>query len=621
MIVDLVSQMKTANLMTSLLQGRLDRCSPYPFAPCEEKPMPDRSLYGLETSTPEAQGVESAWLNGYFCALRDCKSIHVHSVAVLRHGKLIAEGSFKPYTAAFPHMQFSLSKSIVGMAVGMAVGEGLLSVNDHLVDFFADDRTLLHNSKIAAVTIKNLLQMTAGVKYNEVFSVTDRDWVRGYLSSECAFEPGTDFYYNSMNTYMLSAVLHQVTGESLVDYLMPRLFEPMRIPRPRWEMCPMGVEKGGWGIYLRTIDMAKLGQLYLQGGRWGTKQLVPAGWVYDSTHDMVTPDRQSRDSGYGYQLWKFPVSDAFQYSGVYGQHVIILPRLDAVVAMTGGSQTFVTDEASTITEKYFADHADGFHGEPLKPNIHALRRLKDITEHLYSVQETMPPQPPKEAHPWMIRNQQQTLAPQPVPEEAASLDGSHFQMEVGTGTLLPLAMQIVTNHFPPAVREVSFAFTPGMCHIHLCCGEEISILDAGLLNEPYRGSVTFDGETYPVGCSARLTSDEDGRPVLKLFISFLQTPFMRTIKFIFYDHAQKVVARFDEQPSIEDSIAVAFDMMDDADGPQNLFGDAANQKRMNQQLSRISLPKMHGVCTDGKRMDTENAVPETKPVQSSEESD
>ncbi|MGI6283921.1 serine hydrolase domain-containing protein [Caproicibacterium lactatifermentans] len=595
MIVDLVSQMKTMNLMLSILQGNPERCMPYPFEPYREKPLPDRSLYGLETSTPEAQGVESAWLNGFFTALRDCQSIHVHSVAVMRHGKLIAEASFKPYTAAFPHMQFSAAKSVVGMAVGMAVSENRLSVTDKLVDFFPDERSFFHNSHVSNVTIQNLLQMTAGVKYNELFSVMDRDWVRGYLSSECIFEPGSEFYYNSMNTYMLSAVLHRMTGISLVDYLMPRLFTPMRIPRPRWETCPMGIEKGGWGLYLRSVDMAKLGQLYLQQGLWhtakGDRQLVPEQWVRDSIEKTVRTDGASRDDRYGYQLWSFPVGHSYQYSGLFGQHVFILPHLDAVVAMTSGSQTFVTDEASTITEKYFAKDAEGFHDEPLPNNLHALRKLEDTLAHLYAVQQTIPPQPKKPIWP--------PFQPAPqlrrtVPPLALSLEGKSYRLESGYGTIMPQTLKAFINNYPPTIEAFSFRFTPGMCHIGIRSGGEDTVLTAGLENEPFRSEMTVNGETYPVGCSVYLTTDEDDRPVLKLYAAFLQTPFTRVIKFVFYHDLQQLLVRFDEQPSIEESCEMMFGLMSGAGASQKHFAMTAAQEKMRPRLKQLSMPKMHG---------------------------
>ncbi|MCH3972675.1 MAG: beta-lactamase family protein [Oscillospiraceae bacterium] len=606
MIVDFVAQMKTMNLMMSILQGNPERCMPYPFVPYTEKPLADRSLYGLPTSTPEVQGVESAWLNGYFTALRECTSLHLHSIAVLRHGHLIAEGSFKPYTAAFPHMQFSAAKSVVGMAVGMAVNEGLLSVDDKLMRFFPDDRSLFSGQRLADVTIRNLLQMTAGVKYNELFSVTDRDWVRGYLSSDCAFEPGTDFYYNSMNTYMLSAVLHRLTGISLVDYLMPRLFAPMRIPRPRWETCPMGIEKGGWGLYLRSIDMAKLGQLYLQKGLWhtekGDRQLVPQQWVEDSTHNMVSTNGTSRDEGYGYQLWSLPMKDAYQYSGLFGQHVFILPHLDAVVAMTGGSQTFVADEATTITEKYFAEGAEGFHDEPLPNNLHALRKLKDMLTHLYAQKETMPPQPAKKP---FARFQPPAQPPQTVPQKALPLDGTRYQLHSGYGTIMPQTLKVCVNNFPPTIRAVSFNFTPGMCHIGMLCGKEKVTLTAGLENEPFRSELTFNGETYPVGCSARLTADEDDRPVLKLFIAFLSTPFTRIMKFVFCDDLQNLLVRFDEQPSIKESNEMLLGLMNGGSGSeQQKRMEVAAQEKMRPRLKELSLPKMHGIRLHAKEEPT-----------------
>ncbi len=605
-IVDLVSQMKTVNLLLNFIQGNLNRCSPYPFVPWTQPVLPDTSLYGLPVSTPEGQGVESAWLNGFFCKLRDCKTIHVHSVAVLRHGHLIAAGSFKPYTAAYPHMLFSLSKSVTGMAVGMAVGEGRLKITDKLVDFFPEQSALFRNANLASVTIEHLLNMTAGVKYNEVFSVTDRDWVHGFLSSECAFRPGTDFYYNSMNSYMLAAVLRKLTGESLVDYLMPRLFGPLRIPRPRWETCPMGIEKGGWGLYLRTVDMAKLGQLYLQKGRWvckdGPRQLVPAQWVYDSTHNWVPTNKQDRDDGYGYQLWNFPVPGAYQFNGVFGQYVVVLPHLDAVVAVTSGSQNFVSDDGSAIIAEYFAEGAAGFHDEPLAPNLHALRKLKDTTAHLYSLPEMAPPPPqqrkPLDFLPWRRRPEPPALPP--LPPEADELEGLRFVLADNEfGALMPLILGAFTNNTPPVLRAVSFSFSPGMCHLTFEDSKGgVTQLNAGLGPEceACRADLVICEEAYPTGAWAKLTHDEDDRPVLKLFLFYLQTPCVRLLKFIFYKDCTRMLLRFDELPDVSESTDMFFQLVSGGGSNtlQKLFADVIAQRKLRGRIDSITMPVVHG---------------------------
>lgn len=604
MIVDIVSQMKTVNLLVNFLQGDLSRCFSYPFKPWEEPTLPDTSLYGLPTSTPESQGVESAWLNGFFTKLREDADIRVHSIAVLRHGVLIAEGSFKPYTAAFPHMMFSLSKSVVAMAVGIAAAEGKLQLSDRLVDFFPEKAGLFRSQTLSKVTLQQLLQMTAGVKYNEVFSVTDRDWVHGFLSSECAFEPGTDFYYNSMNSYMLAAVLRSVTGEGLVDYLMPRLFEPLRIPRPRWETCPMGIEKGGWGLYLRTVDMAKLGQLYLQRGRWetedGPRQLLPASWVNDSTRRMV-PTHEKTNPGYGYGLWSFPVPGAYQFNGVFGQYVVVLPHLDAVVAVTSGSQNFVSDDTASIIAEYFAPDAAGFHDAPLPQNLRALRNLKGTTSHLYALPGMAQP---AKAKGFFERFGKGPEVP-PLPRQADALEGHVYAFsENPYGTLMPLILRALTHNDPPPLSGVGLSFSPGMCQLTFrdAAGGE-TVLNAGLDADACRSDLVLNGEHYPVSAWAHLTSDEDDRPVLKLSLCFLQTPCVRQMKFIFYRGESRVLVRFTEFPDVGKATEMLFHLVSGGGGTlQKMFSDAVRQQKLRGRLDAITRPIARGAEKEDESM-------------------
>ena len=286
-MMDLRSQMKVVDLLLKLFRGDLQHINPYPFVPQKHKNIPNADSGGLMRSIPEHEGIPSAHLQRFFEELDACPSIHVHSAMVLRHGKIVAEGSWKPYSGSYPHMMFSLSKSVVSMAVGFAVQEGLLTLDDKAAGYFPDKNVLFRSPRINNITVRHLLNMTSGLKFNEVHSVVEKDWVRAILQSDCSFEPRTEFSYNSLNTYLLSAILCKKTGMGLVEYLTPRLFGPLGIHNVSWDVCPMGIEKGGWGLWLRTVDMAKLGQFYLQRGRWMVdgkeKQLLPEDWVIEST--------------------------------------------------------------------------------------------------------------------------------------------------------------------------------------------------------------------------------------------------------------------------------------------------------------------------------------------------
>ena len=548
-MMDLRSQMKVVDLLLKLFRGDLQHINPYPFVPQKHKNIPNADSGGLMRSIPEHEGIPSAHLQHFFEELDACPSIHVHSAMVLRHGKIVAEGSWKPYSGSYPHMMFSLSKSVVSMAVGFAVQEGLLTLDDKAAGYFPDKNVLFRSPRINNITVRHLLNMTSGLKFNEVHSVVEKDWVRAILQSDCSFEPGTEFSYNSLNTYLLSAILCKKTGMGLVEYLTPRLFGPLGIHNVSWDVCPMGIEKGGWGLWLRTVDMAKLGQFYLQRGLWMVdgeeKQLLPEDWVIESTK-MDTPTREGDYSkGYGYQIWSFGAKGAYQFNGMLGQYVIVLQERDMVIAMTGGSPSLFADETCLIVEKYFGDAAKGLSDDPLPNDIRALRSLRNALGNLYAIRETAPK--PKRlstwARVWRRVFPEKQIVPT-VPPGLRKLNGRQYQLESSSAALMPLILQGTTNNFGANISKISMEFSPGECRLIVEDGAETNLIVAGMDGTPRKGCVTLNGEIYAVGSTARLTTDEDDRPVLKVFICFTETPSVRIMKFILYS-PERMLIRFD----------------------------------------------------------------------------
>lgn len=597
-MLDLLSQMKIVDLMLKFLRGDLRRITPYPFEPQKKRNSPRPGIVDLPRSTPENEGIPSAHIQRFFEDLDQCTDIRIHSVMLLRHGKVIAEGSFQPYSASYPHMMFSLSKSVTGMAVGMLVRDGLLSLNEKIVDIFSDKGVLLRSPKVNNITVLHLLNMTSGIKFNEVGSMVEKDWVKAYLSSDCSFEPGTEFSYNSMNSYLLSAIVCKKTGTGLKEYLTPRLFEPLGIQNVTWETCPMKIEKGGWGLYLHIADMTKLGQLYLQGGRWTvngeTKQLIPEEWVKESTK-IQTPTRDSDHAdGYGYQIWNFAANGAYQYNGVFGQYVIILPERDMVIAITSGSQNLFSDCSSDIVEQYFGDNAPPFSDQPLPNDIKALRALKNTTEHLYVIDEAIPKPPQTGGLNHFLGRILKREKPEELPPLAQELNRRRYRFQPGYGTLMPLILQGVTNNFSGGITEAVFSFEPGVCKITFLDGENENVITAGLDGVPRIGSVSFNGDAYAVGATARLTPDEDGRPVLKLFLSFIETPCIRVMKFIFY--GEKLLIRFDELPSVDAASKMLFTLVGgNGNTMEKMLIDTISQQRLADRMDSIVLPRAKGV--------------------------
>ncbi|MGZ5135800.1 MAG: serine hydrolase domain-containing protein, partial [Flavitalea sp.] len=236
----------------------------------------------LPRSTPEAQGVSSAGIIDFLDAVS--KSNHeFHSFMMLRHGKVIAEGWWNPYRADIKHTMYSVSKSFTATAVGFAVAEKKLSVDDKVISFFPSDLPDSVSPNLAELKIKDLLSMSVGHAKEPSEINTQQNWIRGFLKEPITYQPGTRFLYNSIATYMLSAIVQKVTGEKIIDYLKPRLFDPLDLKEIDWETDPMGINVGGWGLRLKTEDMAKFGQLFLQKGVWEGKEILPASWIDEAS--------------------------------------------------------------------------------------------------------------------------------------------------------------------------------------------------------------------------------------------------------------------------------------------------------------------------------------------------
>jgi CubicO group peptidase (beta-lactamase class C family) len=297
------------------------------------------STHPLPESTPAAQGVDPAAITTFVNAL-EANQLEVHSFILLRHGHRIAQGWWHPYQANLPHMLFSLSKSFTATAVGLAVHEGLLTVDDRVVDFFPAALPATVSENLAAMRVRHLLTMTTGHAedtLNRTTRATDQNWVKKFLALPVEHEPGAPFVYNSGATYMLSAIVQTLTGQPLVKYLRPRLFDPLGIEHAVWESCPLGINTGGWGLSITTDAIARFGQLYLQQGAWQGQQLIPAAWVAAATA-YQTPnsgDNPEWAQGYGYQFWRCR-HNAYRGDGAFGQYCVVLPDQDAVLAMTSG---------------------------------------------------------------------------------------------------------------------------------------------------------------------------------------------------------------------------------------------------------------------------------------------
>jgi CubicO group peptidase (beta-lactamase class C family) len=317
--------------MRTILAAFLLLCSG-PFTGAAEPPAPPRS-------TPEAQGIPSSAILAFVEAAEE-KVDALHSLMVLRHGHVVAEGWWEPYRREDPHVLFSLSKSFASTGIGLAIAEGRLSVDDTVLSYFPEDAPAEPSDNLKALRVRDLLSMSTGHHADAIagFPYTSSELTQTFLGLPVAHKPGTHFVYNTPASYMLSAIVQKVSGTTLLDYLGPRLFEPLGIQDPTWDASADGVSMGGYGLSVRTEDIARFGQLYLQKGQWQGQQLLPAEWVEAATARQVSNGSSpvsDWEQGYGYQFWRCR-HNLYRGDGAFGQYCIVMPEHDAVIAITSG---------------------------------------------------------------------------------------------------------------------------------------------------------------------------------------------------------------------------------------------------------------------------------------------
>jgi CubicO group peptidase (beta-lactamase class C family) len=321
----------------------------------------------LPRSTPEEQGVPSKALVALFDSLHALPLTDMHAVVVMRHGKVIGEMYPKPYAPEYRHTMYSCSKTFVGIAVGLAIEDNRLRLDDRIATIFPELLPDSVSKDLADMTVRHLLTMASGVKPDWNMRSRGKEWIRTFLSKPVK-EPGTQYAYDSMVSYMLAAVVQKVTGKKLTEYLQERVFTPMNVTEWAWEESPEGVNTGGWGVHIQPESLAKFGQLILNEGSWEGKQLVPAEWI----REMCKKHRETGREVYGYHIWHCGGHDgAVRADGALGQYVISVLDKDMVVVMTEATLGNGRDQRRLIWDVLLPHIQD----EPLPANKKDYQKL------------------------------------------------------------------------------------------------------------------------------------------------------------------------------------------------------------------------------------------------------
>ena len=507
-------------------------------------------------ATPESQGISSDLFAALLRELDASKDTEMHHFMALRHGKVICECNFAPYPKGMWHITHSMCKSITGMAIGMLIEEEKLKLDENIYDIFPDHINAFSKIFRPVITVENLLTMTSGVTFNESGIVSGNDWLGSFLNASVNGKPGTEFQYNSLNTYVLSAIVTKRTGETLTEYLTPRLFGPLGITKYYWETCPKGITKGGWGLFLCAEDMAKLGQLYLQRGKWNGQQLVSEYWIEISTARHLKT--QNDTYGYGYQLWMEQRPGSFEYNGMLGQNVIIYPDMDMVLVTNAGNKEMFQDCIMlNIIRKYFPVNyhpADVLPENPLSYGL--LKRLCGELENVennnrstslrggwkrnvvsrrkhsdkkYSYRISVAVDRPSDHHSFM-----------------RAVSGRTYVMEQQNIGIAPLFVQVFHNNMTDGISEISFTYDAGNFCVSFTEGEVIHKLPVGF-GKAADGCVDLHGEHYLVATLGEFARDENDIPVLKLEVTFIEECVKRKAH-IFFHEDNGIEIRWNETP-------------------------------------------------------------------------
>lgn len=509
---------RTIELGIGLVFTEKGNPSVVPYYPQKTRlPRPERKYF--RRTAPQRMGVSPQVLNDLLAALEEEANANIHNFLCLKDGAVICECTAPGYSGQLWHLSHSMSKTVVGMAIGMLVDEGRLDVDTALCEIFPE--VAYRDKKFPDITVKHLLNMTAGVAFSEPGSVSEVDWTEAFFSSAVAFRPGTEFCYNSMNSYILGRIVARLTGLTLTEFLEERLLRPLGISEFFWEMGPEGVEKGGWGIFMSLENWCKLGCLILNGGELGGRRILSSRWVQMSTTDTVPTPESVGEYSYGYHMWVSKTEDYIMFSGMLGQCVWICPKNKIIVGLNcGNSEIFGTGSALKLIHRYLGSELAA------AGDIHVGRAYSELArreaaffESRVWVRRYKPPR----GIGYLLGLKRRTY----YPVEWEQLLG-RYDLATNNRSVMPLFIRTMQNNFSGGLESVSFEKRDGRMLFSFTEGGHEHSLEIGFVD--YADNVLdFNGEKYIVRAIGEAMEDEERRPLFKLELLLPEMPNTRRI--------------------------------------------------------------------------------------------
>ena len=498
--------------------------------------------------SPEACGIPSDLVTEVLTALERERDAVVHTVGMARDGRTFSLAAAPGYHVTTRHQTHSLCKTVTGLAIGILVDEGRLALDTPAYRLVGAGLPPLLSPRMKAITVRHLLTMTAGVNFGEVGAVTEEDWVRCFFESAVSFPPGSAFYYNSMNSYILSVIVEQITGVTLGQFAAERIFAPLGIKETLWEICPRGHTKGGWGLYLSIEDMLKLGELIMNGGTYGGVRILSREWM----RAMVKPHIKTPDSmgeyDYGYHIWVKHDRSAFLANGMLGQNIWIVPKNRLVVAMNAANtELFSTGPMLSCIADRLAAPLDK---TSKKPDRRALRALREREAAFFTgrtwTHEQDPDIPMRDGH-----------LPAALWQE---LSGEAYLCERNNVGLLPMFIMLTQNNLSAGIVSLTLLEEDGERALLIEEGEETYRIPIAFGRFAHT-EITVRGECFRLAARAEFCDDTNGEPILKVELLFPEMASARRIR-LYYDKREPTLV-LSEVPGrrIMDSFLMLFDFI------------------------------------------------------------
>ena len=519
----------TASRIFQLFSRILDvHTSTEPFLPAAaEKPaIPAGEVcQPFPRTSPESQGISSRHIRSFLEELRGDPALYTHEVMILRNGQVLCEAAYGGQDLRTAKYAFSACKSVTSLAVGLLIDDGAVSTGDEVAAFFEEPGSAALRRRLRGLTVEDLLTMRSGIPFTEAETLTEPDWVRRFLSAAPRSEPGTEFSYNSLNSYMLAAIVCRKTGKSLTGFLGERLFTPMGISGFHWEVCPGGIEKGGWGLYIKPEDLAKLGQLVMNGGVWQGQRLLSQAYIDAATAVHAQVPEGLGDFDYGYQIWVGRHENAFLFNGMLGQNLLGFKDSGIIVLSHAGADTdFQTSRYFEIVSRYFG----GAFPDRLRADETARKALAETVREL-SAYNSAPLPPGEQARVFLNRS-------------FAVRDG-----KAASAGLLPLALQALHNNYTAGVESIGISVKGDVPELIYREKDALYRFPVGL-GRPAVTRLEFRGNVFEAAVSGRFTHDEEERPVFYVKLEFMETPCVRIIKLVL--DGDRMLLRQSETPGV-----------------------------------------------------------------------